>query len=91
MKYVLLGSLSAEWTARHDERIASAKAKLDELGITLESNYYIQGAFDFVDVLEGEPEALLAFSVWYGSQGYGKVLTCPAFDSDTLARAVKNA
>ncbi len=37
MKYVLLGTLSTEWAAKHGQRIESATAKLEELGITLEA------------------------------------------------------
>lgn len=92
MKYILLGSLSAEWAAKHGQRVESAKAKLDQLGITLEAAYYTQGQFDFVDVVDApDPEALLTFSVWYVVQGYGRVQSMPAFDSETLARAVSKA
>jgi len=92
MKYVLLGTLSTDWAAKHGKRVESAKAKLQELGITLEAAYYTQGQYDFVDVVDtSDPEALLTFSVWYVSQGYGHVQSMPAFDSDTLARAASKA
>ncbi len=88
MKYVLLGTLSTDWASKHKQRVGSAKAMLEQLGITLEAVYYTQGQFDFVDVVDTpEPEALLTFSVWYVSQGYGHVQSMPAFDSETLARA----
>ena len=92
MKYVLLGTLSTDWAAKHGKRVESAKDKLQELGITLEAAYYTQGQYDFVDVVDtSDPEALLTFSVWYVSQGYGHVQSMPAFDSDTLARAANKA
>ncbi|MGF1610405.1 MAG: GYD domain-containing protein [Kiloniellales bacterium] len=92
MKYVLLGSLSADWAKKHPKRVESAKAKLKELGIKLEAVYYTQGQFDFVDVVETpDPEALLSFSVWYTTQGYGRIQSMPAFDADTLARAADKA
>lgn len=92
MKYVLLGTLSTEWAAKHGQRVESAKKKLEELGITLEAAYYTQGQYDFVDVVETpDPEALLTFSVWYVTQGFGRVQSMPAFDSETLARAVRKA
>ncbi len=88
MRYILLGTLSTEWAAKHGQRVASARAKLEELGITLEKVYYTQGQFDFVDVVDApEPEALLTFSLWYVTQGYGRVQSMPAFDPETLARA----
>ena len=34
-----------------------------------------------------DPEALLTFSVWYVTQGFGHIQSMPAFDPDTLARA----
>ena len=52
MKYVLLGSLSDKWTTKQTQRTKSAKAKLKKLKIKLEAVYYIQGEFDFVDVVE---------------------------------------
>ncbi len=88
MKYVLLGTLGSEWAAKHQQRIESATAKLKELGITLEAIYYTQGQYDFVDVVDtSDPAALLTFSIWYVTQGYGHIQTMPAFDPDTLARA----
>lgn len=88
MKYILLGTLGGEWVTRHEERVVSAEEKLRELGITLEAVYYTQGQYDFVDVVDTpEPERLLTFSVWYVSQGYGRILSMPAFDQQTLARA----
>ncbi len=88
MKYVLLGTLSTDWAAKHGERVESATAKLKELGITLEAIYYTQGQYDFVDVVDTpEPEDLLTFSVWYVTQGFGHIQSMPAFDPDTLARA----
>ena len=52
MKYVLLGTLSTDWAAKHGQRVESATAKLKELGITLEAIYYTQGQYDFVDVVD---------------------------------------
>ena len=89
MKYVLLGSLGPEWATRHGERVERAKAKLAELGIKLESVYYTQGDVDFVDVVEAPtPEAMLAFSVWYANQGYGRFRSLPAFDDAAMRAAL---
>src|SRR3546814_20287110 len=63
MRFVLLGNLSADWATRQSERTSSAKKKLKELGMTLESVNYTQGAYDFVDIVEAhDAEAMLAFS-----------------------------
>jgi uncharacterized protein with GYD domain len=89
MKYVLLGSLGADSLAKQKKRTTTARAKLKQLGIKLESVYYTQGEYDFVDVVEApDAEAMLAFSVWYGQQGYGKLTSCPAFDERTFVRAL---
>ena len=89
MKYVLLGTLSAEWAARQTERFTSAKAKAAELGITIESIYYTQGPHDFVTTVDApSPEAVLTFSIWYASQGYGKISSMPAFDEAAMTAAV---
>ena len=88
MKYVLLGTLSSEWAARQEPRVQSSKEKLEQLGVTLEAVYYTQGRYDFVDIVEApEPDALLTFSLWYVSQGYGRIESMPAFDVETLAAA----
>lgn len=92
MKYVLLGNLSDKWANKQAQRTKSAKAKLKNLGIQLESVYYTQGEFDFVDVVDApNPEALLAFSVWYAKQGYGRLRSMPAFDEKVMAKALKKA
>jgi uncharacterized protein with GYD domain len=92
MKYVLLGSLGTGAMKKQATRTANARAKLKDLGIRLESVHYTQGAFDFVDVVEApSAEAVLAFSVWYAENGYGKIVTCPAFDERTMVRALQRA
>ena len=92
MKYVLLGILSPEWARKQSERVGKAKAKLDKLGIKVESIHYTQGYYDFVDIVDApKPEAVLAFSVWYSNQGLGRIQTMPAFEAKTFEAAVKDA
>jgi len=89
MKYVLLGTLSADWAARQSKRVKAAKAKLKDLKITLVSVHYTQGPYDFVVVIEApDAEAVLAFSVWYAANGYGRMTSMPAFDDKTMKKAV---
>ena len=90
MKYVLLGTLSPAWASRSAVRVQSSKEKLEQLGIQLEAVYYTQGRYDFVDIVDApEPDALLTFSFWYVSQGYGRIESMPAFDMDALAGAAE--
>ena len=92
MKYVLLGTLSPEWAGKQSERTNKARAKLDKLGIKLESIHYTQGPYDFVDVVDApSAEAMLAFSVWYAAQGLGRIQSLPAFDSASFEGAVRQA
>jgi uncharacterized protein with GYD domain len=92
MKYVLLGTLSPEWATKQAERLTKARGKLDALGMKLESVHYTQGKYDFVDVVDApNPEAMLTFSVWYATQGFGRVQSLPAFDTQTFEGAVKQA
>jgi uncharacterized protein with GYD domain len=92
MKYVLLGNLSPEWASKQKDRIGKAKTKLDQLGIKIESIHYTQGYYDFVDIVEApNPGAMLAFSVWYATQGLGRVQSMPAFDTKTFETAIKDA
>ncbi|MDP6068733.1 MAG: GYD domain-containing protein [Alphaproteobacteria bacterium] len=89
MKYVLLGKLSSDWMTRQEERLAGAKAKLADLGITIDAVYYTQGEYDFVDIMDApDATAMLAFSVWYGQQGFGSLQTLPAFDEAAMAAAL---
>jgi uncharacterized protein with GYD domain len=90
MKYVLLGTLSTEWVAKHEERTKEAREKLQALGITLDAVYYTQGPYDFVDVIDAPSgEAALRFSVWYASQGYGRIQTLPAYDASVMEEAAR--
>jgi uncharacterized protein with GYD domain len=92
MKYVILGSLSPDWATKQAARTRAAKAKLKALRIALESVYYTQGPYDFVDVVDApNPEAMLAFSVWYAKAGFGRLQSMPAFDMATMAKALKRA
>jgi uncharacterized protein with GYD domain len=92
MKYVLLGNLSPEWARKQSERIGKAEAKLEKLGIKIESIHYTQGTYDFIDIVDAPgPEAMLAFSIWYASQGLGRIQTMPAFDAKSFEAAIKDA
>jgi uncharacterized protein with GYD domain len=92
MKYVLLGNLSPEWASKQSERVGKAKAKLDKLGIKIESIHYTQGYYDFVDIVDApNQEAMLAFSVWYATQGLGRIQSMPAFDAESFETAIKAA
>ena len=92
MKYVILGNLSADWATKQAARTKAAKAKLKALGITLESVYYTQGHYDFVDVVDApSAAAMLAFSVWYARAGFGRMQSMPAFDMATMEKALKRA
>jgi len=89
MKYVLLGSLNADTMTRQEKRTTTARAKMKELGIRLESVYYTQGPHDFVDVVDAPgAEAMLAFSVWYAQQGFGKIQSLPAFDERAMVKSL---
>ncbi|HET9247050.1 MAG TPA: GYD domain-containing protein [Xanthobacteraceae bacterium] len=69
-----------------------AKAKLDKLGIKIESIHYTQGYYDFVDIVDApNPEAMLAFSVWYSTQRLGRIQSMPAFDAKSFEAAIKDA
>ncbi|XSC44624.1 GYD domain-containing protein [Bradyrhizobium sp. RDT10] len=75
MKYVLLGNLSPEWAGKQSERTGKAKAKLDKLGIKIESIHYTQGYYDFVDIVDAPNEGRCSRSpsgtrpkVWDGSR-----------------------
>src|ERR1700751_1657304 len=92
MKYVLLGNLSPEGANKQSDRVGKAKAKLKKLGIKIESIHYTQGYYDFVDIVDApNPEALLAFSVWYSTQGLGRIQSMPAFEAKTFETASKEA
>jgi uncharacterized protein with GYD domain len=89
MKYVMLGVLGQDSLQKQKNRTTTARTKLKSLGMSLESVYYTQGPYDFVDVVNApSAEAMLAFSVWYGEQGYGKVISLPAFDERTFVTAM---
>ncbi|MGH6953135.1 MAG: GYD domain-containing protein, partial [Alphaproteobacteria bacterium] len=75
-----------------EDRGKRAAAKVKELGITVESMHYTQGPIDFVEVVDAPSgEAMLALSLWYAKQGYGKLQSLPAYDRDAMARAESRA
>jgi uncharacterized protein with GYD domain len=85
----MLGTLGADSLQKQKARTTTARVKLRELGMKLESVYYTQGAYDFVDVVNApSAEAMLAFSVWYSQQGFGKITSCPAFDERSFVKAL---
>jgi uncharacterized protein with GYD domain len=82
--------VNMEWVAKHAERTKGAREKLQALGITLDAVYYTQGPYDFVDVIDAPSgEAALRFSVWYASQGYGRIQTLPAYDASVMEEAAR--
>jgi len=92
MKYVMFGKLDPSWAEKQADRVEKAQAKLNELAIKLESVHYTQGRYDFVDVVDApDPEAMLSFSVWYASQGFGRLESLPAFEPRAFEAAVKKA
>ncbi|MBL6958235.1 MAG: GYD domain-containing protein [Rhodospirillales bacterium] len=87
MKYILMGMLDRDWIGRHKERVEESMAKAKEFGIEFESIYYTQGQYDFIDIIEAsDPYVVLAFSMWYAKNGYGRIMTMPAFDEPTIER-----
>lgn len=89
MKYVFLGTIDSAWISRQAERLSAAQAKAAELGLTVETVLYVQGPYDFVDTFEApDAESMLAFSLWYAAQGYGKAITLPAFEAATMDAAL---
>ncbi len=92
MKYVFLGTINPDWVGRQKERLESARKKAQALGVTLEGVYYTQGIYDFVDIVEAsDVEGVIAFSLWYARQGYGRITTMPAFGEPVIESALEAA
>jgi uncharacterized protein with GYD domain len=90
MKFVLIGTHSPEWIGRTQERGHRAFAKCQALGISVIGNYFTQGQFDFVTVIEAPtPEDASAFSIWYMKQGFGRVQTLLAYDAEAFATVLE--
>ena len=87
MKYIFLGTIGTNWLSKQGTRYMKASAKLKQLGIKLESVYYTQGQYDFVDVVDAPgPEAILDFTIWYSNKGFGRIQTLPAFGDKTMKK-----
>lgn len=89
MKYVVIGKIGPNWGGDPKRRVAAVHEKLDALNITLETVYYTQGQYDFMEVVEAEPEAMLALSLWYKTNGYGELNSMPAFSMEAVTEAVR--
>jgi uncharacterized protein with GYD domain len=89
MKFVLIGTHSAEWIGRSEERGGRAYAKTRDLGIAVLGNYFTQGQYDFVTIIEApDPASASAFSIWYMQQGFGRVETMLAYDAPAFAEVL---
>lgn len=88
MKYVVLGHIGRRWGDDPEGRMNAVHQKLSELSITLETVYYTQGDFDFMEVVDASPQALLAFSLWYSRNEYGTLVSMPAFSMEEVSKAV---
>lgn len=85
MKFVLIGTHAPEWIGRTEERGRRAFAKCKALGIAVLGNYFTQGQFDFVTIIDApSPEAASAFSIWYMKEGFGRVQTLLAYDAESF-------
>ena len=92
MKFILIGTHAPEWVGRSRERTPRAVAKGRELGITVLANYFTQGQYDFVSVLDcPDPVSASAFSIWYMEQGFGRVQTMLAYDVQEFAAVLDKA
>ena len=60
---MLLGKLATEWLDRPAERTRAARAKLSELGITLETEYNTRVSFDFIAIVDVLSSSALVHSL----------------------------
>lgn len=88
MKYVIIGKIGPRWGENPKARVEAVHKKLDALNVKLETVYYTQGAYDFMEVVEAEPDAMLALSLWYKTQGFGELTSMPAFTMDEVNTAL---
>ncbi|WDI32679.1 GYD domain-containing protein [Hyphococcus flavus] len=88
MKYVIIGKIGPRWGDDPARRVDQVHKKLDALKVKLETVYYTQGAYDFMEVVEAEPEAMLALSLWYKTKGYGELTSMPAFSMEEVTNAL---
>lgn len=89
MKYVIIGKIGPHWGDDPKGRVEAVHEKLDALNIRLETVFYTQGAYDFMEVVEAAPDAMLALSLWYKTKGYGELISMPAFTMETVTAAMK--
>ncbi len=89
MRYVFIGKHDPSWMDRPIERRDRSRAMLEKLGIKHVLGTYVQGPFDFVDIVDvPDPEAMLAFSVWYHKEGLGTIESMPALNYDQMVDAL---
>ena len=79
-RYVIMGKHNEEWMGRQPERTDKVAAKVKDLGLEIKSSNYTQGIYDFIDVVDAKNGAtMLAFSIWYRTEGYGEMTTMSVF------------
>ena len=79
-RFVVMGKHSEEWMGRQPERTDKVAAKVKQLGLEIKSSNYTQGIYDFIDVVDApDGESIMAWSIWYRTEGYGEMTTMPVF------------
>ncbi len=89
MRYILLGSLDAEWADRQRERVEATRSKAKELGLEIEWIFYTQGRFDFVAMISAsDPYVVQALTMWYLKRKFGRVEAMAALEERQMADVI---
>jgi uncharacterized protein with GYD domain len=91
--YILLSKLTDEgWKTvkERPERIKEVNKELEAMGVKVQSQYAVLGAYDFVNIVEAPDNKTIAkVSIELGSRGTIQIVSLPAIPIDEFIASIK--
>ena len=92
-QYVILSNLTDEGRMtikKKPERILEVNREIETMGIKIQKQYALLGAYDFVNIVEApDNETVMKMSVEIGSRGSIKLMTLPAIPVEEFIKKIK--
>jgi uncharacterized protein with GYD domain len=91
--YVILSNLTDEGRRtikQKPERILEVNREIEAMGVKIQKQYALLGAYDFVNVVEAQDnETVMKMSVEIGARGSIKLMTLPAIPIEEFIKKIK--
>ncbi len=91
--YIILSTLTDEGRRtlkERPERIMEVNREIETMGVKINKQYALLGAYDFVNFVEApDNETVMKMSVEIGSRGSVKLITFPAISIEDFVKKIK--